>query len=161
MALVIEDGTGVAGAESYATAAELTTYATDRGITLTGDAEELLLRANDYLETLQFIGYKLTKDQSLQWPRADVTIDGFGYQSDELPSELKVAQMEVAIAADQEAGPFAVISRETKREKFDVFETEYADSAASRPIAPALARSLRKLVAGGATGGTAFRVVRV
>ena len=54
MALVVEDGSGLSGANSYATAAQADTYASDRGLSAwTGDTatkEAALIRATDYLE---------------------------------------------------------------------------------------------------------------
>jgi hypothetical protein len=44
--MVVEDGTGLANANSYASEATLDTYTDDRGITLaSGDAEAALVRA--------------------------------------------------------------------------------------------------------------------
>ena len=44
MAIVVEDGTGSnSAANSYVSEADLTTYATDRGITLVKSADQLLL----------------------------------------------------------------------------------------------------------------------
>ena len=58
------------GTNSYATELELTTYASDRGITITAaDKTVLLIKAMDYLETRQFIGTKTVYNQALQFPR--------------------------------------------------------------------------------------------
>jgi hypothetical protein len=75
--IVVEDGSIVASANSYVSAADLSTYATDRGITINGTAAVLLIQAMDYLEQQDFQGYKYTDDQALQWPRGDVYIDGY------------------------------------------------------------------------------------
>ena len=54
MALIVEDGSGLSGANSYASTAQADTYASDRGLTAwTGDTatkEAALIRATDYLE---------------------------------------------------------------------------------------------------------------
>ena len=45
--IVVEDGTGTnAAANSYVTEAELTTYAADRGVTLTAATDVLLIKAD-------------------------------------------------------------------------------------------------------------------
>lgn len=160
MAIVVEDGTIVAGANSYASEAELTAYATQRGVTLTGTPEALLIRAMDYLETLEFIGTKKTSDQPLQWPRTSVYIDGYSFASDAIPQELKNAQMALAVSIDSGTDPMATLERATKREKADVLEVEYMDNASSVAIITSVNRLLRKLLAGG-TGGGSYRVVRV
>ncbi len=53
-----------------------------------------ILRAMDYIEDLSFIGFKETETQSLQWPRVNVVIDGFGLDASTIPDELKVAVYE-------------------------------------------------------------------
>ena len=160
MAIVVEDGTIVAGANSYVSEAELTTYATDRGITLSGGTEALLLKAMDYLETLDFIGDKSTADQPLQWPRTDVYIDGYYVDAETIPQDLKNAEMALAISIDGGADPMATIERATKREKADVLEVEYMDNASTVAIITSVNRLLRKLLKMG-TGGGSYRVVRI
>lgn len=54
MALVIETGAGVAGANSYASVLELKAFASNRGLEIpavTGDLEKALVLACDKLET--------------------------------------------------------------------------------------------------------------
>lgn len=74
--LTIEDGTGVAGANSYANAVEARAYAAARGVTLpaavdgvTDPVEVLLILAAEYLDSQAWIGYLATATQGLQWPR--------------------------------------------------------------------------------------------
>lgn len=161
MAIVIEDGSGSnASANSYATEAELTAYADGRDTILTGLGSVLLLQAMDYLESLSFIGSKKTKTQPLQWPREGVYIDGFEYESTEIPQELKNAQMAVAVSIDAGINPMGAISRAVKREKVDVIEVEYADNAAAVDISRSIGRAVQKLVQGGTFGGVNFRVIR-
>jgi hypothetical protein len=112
MAIVVEDGTIVSGANSYVSEADLTAYATARGITITGDEEELLIKAMDYVETLNFIGIKYTRDQPLQWPRSDVVIDYYYKDVDDIPNELKNGLMETALAIDAGNDPMSDIARQ-------------------------------------------------
>jgi len=54
MAIVVEDGTGVSGANSFVSLADARTYAADRGVTLSEDdaaLSPLLYKAMDYLES--------------------------------------------------------------------------------------------------------------
>ena len=92
MAIIVEDGSIVADSNSFVSEVELSTYAINRGVTLSGDTDSLLLKATDYLETLNYKGNRYTKDQSLQWPRSNVSIDGFSVDVDEIPEDLKTAQ---------------------------------------------------------------------
>jgi len=103
MALIKEDGSQVVGANSYVNDADYVAYALARGKTIGLDAtarEIELIKSMDFIEShrRQFKGQKVAFDQSLQWPRFSVFIDGFDVKSDEIPEELRRAQMETGIA---------------------------------------------------------------
>ena len=159
--IVVEDGTVVAGANSYVTEAELTTYAADRGITLTAATVVLLIKAMDYIESLAFIGDKHKESQPLQWPRDEVYIDRYYIERETIPKELKNGVYTAALAIDAELDPLRIIERATKREKVDVIEVEYMDSAASQTIVRTISAALYKILRLGGHGSSAFRVVRV
>ena len=160
MAIIVETGAIVADSNSYVTEAELTTYAADRGVTITGATDELLIRANDYLETLNFKGNRYTKEQSIQWPRSGVWIDGFSVDVDEIPEDLKTAQLALAIEIDSGNDPLAPVERATKKEKVDVIEVEYMDGTRDSTYAPSYQRYINKLISDGSTGLGVVRVVR-
>lgn len=147
--IVVEDGTGKADSNSYVSEAELTTYATDRGVTLTGTASVLLVQAMDYIESLMFIGDKKTVEQALQWPRNNVYIDGYYIEPSTIPVLLKSGLMATCIAIDIGNDPLADVERATKSEKLDVMEVEYMDNAASETINRTINAALRKLIQGG------------
>lgn len=93
MVLIVEDGSGVAGANSYRSLAGIREFATKRGFTLTTDDDELTaeaLKCMDYIESYrdQYSGDKLARLQSTQWPRRNATIDGFVIPDNEIPVEL-------------------------------------------------------------------------
>lgn len=159
MAIIVEDGSVVANANSYVSEAELTAFATARGVTLTTDEEVLLISAMDYIESLQYKGFKLTRDQYLQWPRSYVVVDGWGIDSDTIPQELKNGLMQCAIAIDQGNNPLQDAPRSTKREKVGELEVEYMDNASSVVINKKILTSLQKLLAngGGASSGSVYR----
>lgn len=144
--IVIEDGSQVAGANSYATEAELTTYATDRGVTISGTASVLLVQAMDYIESRNYQGFKASSTQPLVWPRYGVMVDGYQLASDEIPQLLKDAQLETAISIDSGDNPTATIGRTTKREKLGDLELEYADSASAGNTYRAINSKLSKLL---------------
>lgn len=153
MTLIVEDGTNVTGANSYVSVADLTSFVAARGITLSGDPEELLTQAMDYIETLQFQGTKLLFTQGLQWPRVNVWIDGWYNNADNIPKELKNGQIQVAIAIDQGNAPDADIPRYTDSEKVGDIEVHYAAGAPSTPVNVKVHNALYKLLAGGGAGG--------
>lgn len=155
--IIVELGTVVAGANSYASEAQLTAYAFDRGTTLSGETSELLISAMDSYDALSFIGLKSTKAQPLQWPRTNIWIDGFSYESTELPQELLDGQLATALAIDAGFNPLSTIERAIKKDKVGPLETEFADSASSAEIIRSISNAVRKLVTGN-PGGINFNV---
>ena len=144
MAIIVEDGTGVAGANSYAGAATITAYALDRGITLPASIDAMIFRAMDFLESFsaRFIGTRATRDQALSWPRQYVQIDGFDYPSTLLPPQLINALAELVIEVNAGSDPFnpPLGALPVIRERVEgAVEVEYSDpqgqavAAASRP----------------------------
>lgn len=157
MALVKEDGTGVADANTYALVAEVRAYAQARGVTLPVDdssVESLIIPSMDYLEGFRS-RYQATKTytgvagfhandefeiappadvdthpaQLLQWPRYGVTIDGVPISGNTMPKELIAAlcQCVMEIQAGNDLNP-TTSGQVVKREKVDVLETEYMTS---------------------------------
>lgn len=118
MALVLEDGTGVVGANSYATEDMTDVYFDDRGnATWTGstdsDAKEAaLVRATAALDMIYRGRYPGTRvdrrDQALEWPRTNATdVNGELIAIDEVPIEVRNATMELALRELVEAGSAA------------------------------------------------------
>jgi len=106
MAIIVEDGTVVAGANSYVTESALIAYALDRGIALNIEASQLLIRAMDWIEVQKYKGDQVTTDQVLQWPRANVADKIYSViYSDVIPAQLKAQQMYVATGIDQGFDP--------------------------------------------------------
>lgn len=101
MALIVETGAGLAGANSYVSDSDYVTYADARGYEIgatEADRERELVNAALHLENYRsrFKGLKAYQEQALQWPRVQVSIDGFAINSNAIPTELKRAQMEFA-----------------------------------------------------------------
>ena len=110
MALVIENGSGVLGADSFATADELVTYAANFGKPLPiepAQLEALLRRAALQMDSMPWKGMAVSRDQSLSWPRAGVKRNGWVLLSDDIPPQIKAGQMALAaeIHADDLAPP--------------------------------------------------------
>ena len=122
----------VVGTDSYATEAELLAYATARGITISGDQTQLLIRAMDFLENQRFIGYKAASDQALQWPRTGVMIDGWDIDSTVTPNKVKVAQMEVALSMDADSDPMAVTDPDIKTQSVGTISITYQDNSSTK-----------------------------
>lgn len=156
MALTVEDGTIVAGAESYCTVAYATTYHYARGNSAVWKGyneihlENALRKATDYMLQKygnRWMGYRKSSSQVLDWPRSYVPINdlvALEYISDALvPVEVKNACAALALRAltdnlldDEEQ---VVI-----REKVDVIETEYSPHSSQRKRYPEIDLMLRK-----------------
>lgn len=161
MALVIEDGTVVTGANSYIDIDTAKAYAQARGVDLGVDnslIERRAVVAMDYLETLNYKGRRTDPvDQALAWPRTDVVIDGVVVPENSIPARLRNAQAQLII--EQTNGVKIFSSRGAssepiefvKKEKVDVIETEFATpkelgvellAVASMPAVDSLLRGL-------------------
>lgn len=149
MALVIEDGSVVSGANSYITLAEYRSWANARGINADlSDTilERYVLRAMDYFEQLLFIGNKANENQPLQWPRTEALIDGYYADATEIPTVVKTALYE---AVKVEADGYSELNnqeRKTIRERVGDIEIEYASNSENRTLTPALTNALRKVI---------------
>ena len=156
MTIVVENGTNVPGANSYASEAALAAYASARGVSIAGNVAEILIKAMDALEYRNFIGSKANFDQPLQWPRLGVQIDGYTIASNTIPADLISSQIELALAIDGGTNPLANQPRETISEKIaGVIEVEYSTSARSTTYLAAAEAKLSRLVRHG------VRIVRV
>lgn len=138
MALTIEDGSGVAGANSYIDVAAARAYAVARGLTLPaadGDVEALLIKSMDFIEAYRgdFQGLKTAATNSLQWPRTGVTLDGYPLAEDAIPQVLKDAQAQLAVDAQNADLMPTGSGREVVMERVDVVQVQYAESGNTNP----------------------------
>lgn len=131
MALVVENGTGLADAESYISLADANARHTALGNTAwTGsDAvkEAALRRATQYMEQAyrsRWRGQRMTSAQALSWPRWGVQVEGFYIDSDVVPVEVVNACADLALKSlSGELAPD--LERGVIREKVGPLETEY------------------------------------
>lgn len=163
MALTVEDGSIVAGAESYCTVAFADTYHTNRGNTAwTGtDAvkEAALRKATDYMLQVyrdRWQGYRAEDGQPLDWPRGWVVVDGFAVDNDIVPTEVKNACAELALRS-LSANLYADQGQLKSRIKVGPIETEYAAGSGQTKRYPAIESMLRPYLAHPAGTLTAIR----
>ena len=110
MSLIVEDGTGLAGAQSYVSVAEADVYHLARDnlawAALTTSAKEIALRrATDYLGqvyNLSWDGKRTTETQALDWPRLGVLRRGISaspsyYSFNAIPQAVLIASFELAL----------------------------------------------------------------
>ena len=166
MALIVEDGSIVTGAESYCTVAFADSRLGSRGFSIWTDLlmtekEQALRRATDYmLQTYRqtWAGERVTSLQFLDWPRVSVTVDGFAVSSQIVPLDIQNACAEMAFRAA--AGDLDDdLTQGVKSEKVGPLEVVY-DENSSRAVNY---RAVDKLLAPYLnTGGGAYlhKVVR-
>lgn len=162
MAITVEDGTGIADAESYVSVATFQTWATKRGYTLpagTSDIEALLRKAVDFIERKTFIGEIEFSDQGLSFPRLITDIYGVAVSTN-VPAKLKTAQMFLALESMN--GPLTAAARANKYSatKIDQIYLKYANDAAKGSgdlYFPAIDELLSTWLV---NGGAAIRTVR-
>lgn len=124
------------GENSYATEAELTTYATDRGITLTGAPDVLLIKAMDWLEV-----------QPIAVPEP-------------VPEAIKKAQMVAAILIDGGEDLLAPEGQRVLSESVaGAVSVTYSDNGRQSTFYPQLFALLKPFMVGGG-GGSVFEVRR-
>lgn len=130
MTIIVEDGSIVAGANSYVTRQEVQDYADLRGIDYPCGAEldQNIILANDYLQSRCYQGEQVDPStQPLLWPRKYVYIYNQEVASDSIPQQLKNAQIELALAQTNTDVMNNGVDRgdNVKRKKTDVLEVEY------------------------------------
>jgi hypothetical protein len=168
VALTVENGSLPNEANSYVSVSDTRVFAVARGITLpVTDAavEVLLIRAMDYIEALraEFQGSKLSKEQTLQWPRTGVVVDGFPVDDDAIPVCLVQAQMRLACYAQANGGTLTatsdgrVVIEERVEGAIDVKYADHGDSA-PQPQFPEADALLAPLLEGGGSSGFGISV---
>lgn len=168
MALVIEDGSIVANANSFVTVEEIRVYALQRGFELPAEdskVEVFAINAMDYIfsKEEQFQGVRTSEVQELPEPRTGAYVYGKLVGSNVIPPAAKRAQLQLALDNSQGVDLMPTVTgAAVKREKVGPLETEYEVSATSgysgQPDLQA-ANSWLDLLYG--TSGFTLRTVRV
>lgn len=159
MTLIVEDGTIVPAAESYASAADADAYHTSRGNAgwagTTDAKESALRRAADYLQSVYhgaWRGWRTDSGQSLDWPRQLVPIDDAPFTPSyinmhTIPPEVKRAQMLLALyALTADLNPN--LTRATKSETVGDIAVVYDDASPEGTRYNAVDAMLSKLIHG-------------
>ena len=101
MALIVEDGSVVANADSFLSLADARTLATNYGLEISADdatAEVQLRQA--YLALIVYEpslqGYRVSSEQTGIYPRSGVYKNCFAVASNVIPEEVKLAQADLA-----------------------------------------------------------------
>ena len=168
-----ETGTGVTGANSYGTVADLDDYLLKiRGITLSQTTEQkegALMFATSYMETNnEFRGDPKTSTQGLHFPATGFDCRSRAIPEDVVPTEIEQACFEYAWRQLESAGelqpdPDQAGAVARQRDKLDVLETEteYVPGTANRNIPSyPYADNLFRCYVRRSAGGASFNVMR-
>lgn len=168
MALIVENGSMVTGAESYASVAYSNSYHSLIGNESWSDLdnstkEQCLRKATQYMQSKYFSkwqGIKRDDDQALDWPRENVIIFGTSslVANSIIPNEIKNACCLLALRAST-SELVSDKERAIKREKIDVIETEYSEYDTSEKVYSEVDYMLARYFIGNGSGG--LSVVRV
>lgn len=166
MALITENGTGLANAESYISVIDATAYHAARGnaawAALADDAtrEQMLRRATDFIEQLyrdRWAGYRVSLTQALSWPRYEAPVKDahsptFGnlrayYPSDAVPT--LVAKVCALLALRAISGELSAIPDvAVKRKRVGPIDIEYFEPVMPVRSVADIEEMLRPLLAG-------------
>lgn len=143
--LVVEDGTGLAGANSYITAVEALAILDVKPTQLAAfsalaptEQDNYLIWASDWLDDyMDWKGTKSVDASGLRWPRCGVyDRDGLLLSETTIPEQLKQAVAETAVwlignDAAGSGGDASNLPEGIKRVKADVVEVEFFETGAS------------------------------
>lgn len=167
MALTVEDGTGVADANSFVTIAEIKDAATQRGVTLPAndnDIEAFAVKAIDFIVSKegQMNGVRTYAEQDLPYPRTGVYLYSNALLPTAIPKTLKQAQLQLVFDQANGIDLFAndrPQEQAIKRDKVGPIETEFFEPGANAGAAPALDAAMSYLSP--LLRGLTLRTVRV
>jgi len=154
MTLVVENGTGLANAESYISVADATTFHEAQGELGWGELylevmEQSLRRATAYMVgvyRLRWLGYPTSDTQALDWPRQQVcprgAIPGSVLSNDTIPVSVKNACASLAWRAAN-ADLLADYGRLTASESIGPISVSYAPGSSPVQKYPAVDNMLR------------------
>tara|TARA_B100000678_G_scaffold237062_1_gene206788 strand:+ start:9979 stop:10491 length:513 start_codon:yes stop_codon:yes gene_type:complete len=101
MALIIEDGSLVENANSWVSRADFIAYAASKGITVADEdaTDAMLVNAGQFINSKepQLKGRLVTRDQAMSFPRYDLCIEEWSWWHTEIPRQVILAQMELAL----------------------------------------------------------------
>ena len=101
MTIIVEDGSIVTGSNSFVTRADYIAYALSIGIVIQDNstADNHLVIAGEYIAMHEknLIGEKVSRDQSMPYPRNNLYINGWTWLSNEIPSDVILCQINYAL----------------------------------------------------------------
>lgn len=163
MPLIVEDGTMPIGANSYTSLADADAYLVPRGLwaatptvvdagtgVVTPDGatitkkETALIRATDYLNTLDWKGEKVAWERLFAWPRVGISFSDLGntiVPSVVVPAAVKISCIELAAACFAGDNPLAAVARDDRlaSKTIGVISKSWFDGVPDETLYPAVA----------------------
>lgn len=166
MALVVEDGTGLVTAESYASVAEADARATAVGNTTwgpvtTANKEIHLRKAAEFMTDtfrLSWQGERVRSAQGLDFPRTYVYLEDYPVDSNSVPKDIKNAQIDLAFKLQANVVLVPDTERLEKKVKVDVIEVEYESFSQQGTLFNSVLNKLEPYFS--ARGGASARLFR-
>lgn len=168
MALIVETGAIIPGADSYVSLAEARTTAAFYGWALPAadaDAEIALRNGANYVGLFEseMNGSRVSAGQSLAYPRKDATVFGFDISETSIPGRLQIAQIAAAVEIGAGLDPRAstdgrVVASEQVTGAVAVSYFNNGNTGATVRITKAI-DALKPLLSSG-NNGISFNVVR-
>lgn len=168
--LVVEDGSGVTGANAYIDVAFADQYHLDRFNSDWAGSDDrkssAILQATRYLNrTYVFQGIRTHEFQELEWPRVRVyTDDGDELPREDIPTVIEEASAEVALVILCHGDPdksFVESEARTRRERVGVIEAEFEyDGTEGSTSLPRVDAILASVIASRQHGGGSSPIVR-
>lgn len=135
MTLIVEDGTGVADANTYLSLDDIKAWAEARGVDTTSFTEPMVIKAMDFIERMRdkYAGSTSTANQRLAFPRYNIWYEGDYISPTLIHQRLKdaLSQLVVYVSQGIELEPISK-GGETKflvRQKLGPIEREYSEAA--------------------------------
>lgn len=134
MTLVVEDGSRSDPlANSYVSRSDFIAYADAAGVDVPDDPETdaVLVKAARFIDSHrdQFVGELIARDQPMQWPRSWVSLEGWPWSPAEIPRQVRLLQLELAMDIRDGVDPYNPPpnpSRAVKRQRVEgVVSVEY------------------------------------
>ena len=165
MTLIVENGTGLADAESFISVADATTYHAAMGnvawaLLSTDKMEQSLRKGTAYMGQVygqRLQGIRISMNQALDMPRVGIVANGYAVLAAVIPTQFQWACAELALRAS--AGELlADTEQQITRETIGPITTEYDKTSSQAKRYPAIDAMLRPYLDG--SSSTVHRLVR-
>lgn len=162
--LTVEDGTGLANADSLVTVSEVRAFALARGATVSNDdavLEPQIRLAHDYLAAIEpsLQGSRAVAGQALPFPRKCVVLFGSKIDKTSIPTQVKNAIAQLVIESIAQDLMPVFDGRQVTQEVVGPISTTYAAGSSATPTFPRVDTFLQPLMSN--DSGMPLTLVRV